>query len=155
MVLPPPPQKTKNKTQKLITIPTLPLQINNKKQNQKKKTKLMTKQVYSLKLCLQTDYRTCPGQSVQWPRLFFHIKRYKGISTNPKINALLHSMVLKLGTLVLYIKHTYALLSVVIYTHTQKKINKKINYKVRFSRTSEVIILISKTKFLYCLNFEL
>lgn len=115
----------------------------------------MTKQVYSLKLCLQTDYRTCPGQSVQWPRLFFHIKRYKGISTNPKINALLHSMVSKLGTLVLYIKHTYALLSVVIYTHTHKKINKIINYKVRFSRTSEVIILISKTKFLYCLNFEL
>lgn len=36
MVLPPPPQNTKNKTQKLITIPTLPLQINNKKQNQKK-----------------------------------------------------------------------------------------------------------------------
>lgn len=116
----------------------------------------MTKQVYSLKLCLQTDYRTCPGQSVQWPRLFFHIKRYKGISTNPKINALLHSMVLKLGTLVLYIKHTYALLSVVIYTHTKKKNKyKEINYKVRFSRTSEVIILISKTKFLYCLNFEL
>lgn len=64
-------------------------------------------------------------------------------------------MVLKLGTLVLYIKHTYALLSVVIYTHTKKIKNKKINYKVRFSRTSEVIILISKTKFLYCLNFEL
>lgn len=123
VVLPPPPQKTKNKTQKLITIPILPLQIlvNNKKQNQKKKTKLMTKQVYSLKLCLQTDYRTCPGQSVQWPRLFFHTKRYKGISTNPKINALLHSMVSKLGTLVLYIKHTYALLSVVIYTHKKNE----------------------------------
>lgn len=115
------PAPAKNKTQKLITIPTLPLQINNKKTKPEKKTKLMTKQVYSLKLCLQTDYRTCPGQSVQWPRLFFHIKRYKGISTNPKINALLHSMVLKLGTLVLYIKHTYALLSVVIYTHTKKK----------------------------------
>lgn len=85
VVLPPPPQKTKNKTQKLITIPTLPLQINNKKQNQKKKTKLMNKQVYSLKLCLQTDYRTCPGQSVQWPRLFFHIKRYKGISLIRKL----------------------------------------------------------------------
>lgn len=66
-----------------------------------------------------------PGSICSVAETVFHIKRYKGISTNPKINALLHSMVLKLGTLVLYIKHTYALLSVVIYTHTKKKINIK------------------------------
>lgn len=85
VVLPPPPQKNKKQNTKTNnhSNPTPP----NKQQKTKpeKKTKLMTKQVYSLKLCLQTDYRTCPGQSVQWPRLFFHIKRYKGISLIRKL----------------------------------------------------------------------
>lgn len=61
MVLPPPPQKTKNKTQKLITIPTLPLQINNKKQNQKKKNQTDDQTGLQFKIVFADRLQNLPG----------------------------------------------------------------------------------------------
>lgn len=61
MVLPPPPQKTKNKTQKLITIQTLPLQINNKKQNQKKKTQTDDLTGLQFKIVFADRLQNLPG----------------------------------------------------------------------------------------------
>lgn len=61
MVLPPPPQKTKNKTQKLITIQTLPLQINNKKQNQKKKTQTDDQTGLQFKIVFADRLQNLPG----------------------------------------------------------------------------------------------